>query len=148
MFVYLNDVQGGGGETKFPNIGREILPSRGAAVGWINHPDRYTEVPEEAHHAGLPPTIRIAKKRKSRFCTLKIIIRPCNIAAPTWVCDCIICCRDLATFAQFLHCENFQIASASTSDDECAAETEQSEERCCMTLTHRLLHRLALRQTP
>jgi hypothetical protein len=55
IFVSLNDVESGG-ETWLSLLDLKVRPQRGAALFWENHADRYTEVHDEAEHAGLPPT--------------------------------------------------------------------------------------------
>ena len=61
FFVYLNTVNGDGGETNFPNAKRKFKPVLGNAVMWTNYNlERYMGInwmvrDPEADHAGLPP---------------------------------------------------------------------------------------------
>tara|TARA_B100000965_G_scaffold68771_1_gene54055 strand:- start:5663 stop:6319 length:657 start_codon:yes stop_codon:yes gene_type:complete len=61
MFVYLNTVEGGGGETEFPNLDRKFKPVLGEAVLWKNYKvEKWMGLEwmvrdERAKHAGLPP---------------------------------------------------------------------------------------------
>jgi prolyl 4-hydroxylase len=54
VLIYLNDVEGEGGETEFTKLNLKIKPKRGAAVYWENFtPSR--RLHESSQHQGLPP---------------------------------------------------------------------------------------------
>lgn len=61
MFVYLNTVGGGGGETEFPNLDRKFKPVLGEAVLWKNYKvEKWMGLEwmvrdKRARHAGLSP---------------------------------------------------------------------------------------------
>jgi prolyl 4-hydroxylase len=55
IFIYLNDVEGGG-ETHFTRLNLKVKPKQGAALFWENHPSRTSEHHLDSQHAGLPPT--------------------------------------------------------------------------------------------
>lgn len=56
LYVYLNDVEPGGGETHFEHLNITVLPKRGRALVW---PSVLNENPHEKDermlHEGLPP---------------------------------------------------------------------------------------------
>lgn len=55
LFVYLNDVEGGGGETRFPSLGLQIPPIKRSAVLWPNcFPDGSKDL--RMMHQGVAPT--------------------------------------------------------------------------------------------
>jgi len=53
VFVYLNDVDGGG-ETRFTKIGVQVKPQKGCAVAWKNLTDSGAK-DLRANHQGMPP---------------------------------------------------------------------------------------------
>jgi prolyl 4-hydroxylase len=54
IFAYLNDVEGGGGETEFTKLGVKFKPKRGDALFWQNQADRESHH-KDGKHAGRPP---------------------------------------------------------------------------------------------
>ncbi len=54
MFIYLNDVDGNGGETYFPNLNKKIKPKKGAALFWRNCLES-NKCFTNSLHQGLPP---------------------------------------------------------------------------------------------
>ena len=54
IFIYLNDIKEGGGETDFPNLNLKVQPKKGSGAFWINCLDEFNCL-EYSLHAGLPP---------------------------------------------------------------------------------------------
>lgn len=55
VYIYLNDVQGEGGETEFPKLEKKVKPKKGRAVFWKNLEDDNETPHPLSLHAGLSP---------------------------------------------------------------------------------------------
>lgn len=77
VFMYLNDVPGGGGETFFRHLGFRFIPRRGAAVVWSNAAPDGTEDSRMVHQ-GLPPksVVKFGVNCFFRFEPLRQVLQP------------------------------------------------------------------------
>jgi len=55
MLLFLSDVEGGGGELRFPKLGFDFLPKQGDAVLWSNVHRDTGEADPDMVHEGRPP---------------------------------------------------------------------------------------------
>lgn len=68
VFVYLNDVEGEGGETCFPRLGVKLKPVKGCAAFWHNNSEDGTQ-DDRMVHKGLPPLVGIKYAMNCFICT-------------------------------------------------------------------------------